>query len=96
MITRRGFIGSILALHSAPAIVRADSLMRVVIPTTQEITLITTSGNQILATDMISREALRIMSTNMKLESVYKGFYQDDAKGGDRLIIRKPALYERR
>ena len=30
MINRRGFIGSILALGAAPAIVRADSLMRIV------------------------------------------------------------------
>lgn len=30
MTTRRSFIGSILALGAAPAIVRADSLMRVV------------------------------------------------------------------
>ena len=30
MVTRRGFIGSILALGVAPAIVRADSLMRIV------------------------------------------------------------------
>lgn len=30
MITRRGFLGSILALGVAPAIVRADSLMRIV------------------------------------------------------------------
>lgn len=29
-LTRRGFLGSILALAAAPAIVRADSLMRVV------------------------------------------------------------------
>ena len=30
ILNRRGFIGSILALGAAPAIVRADSLMRVV------------------------------------------------------------------
>jgi hypothetical protein len=30
MTTRRGFLGSILALGVAPAIVRADSLMRIV------------------------------------------------------------------
>jgi hypothetical protein len=29
-MNRRGFIGSILALGAAPAIVRADSLMRIV------------------------------------------------------------------
>jgi hypothetical protein len=32
-VNRRGFLGSILALGAAPAIVRADSLMRVVPPT---------------------------------------------------------------
>jgi hypothetical protein len=31
-MSRRGFIGSILALGAAPAIVRADSLMRVYVP----------------------------------------------------------------
>jgi len=30
MLNRRGFLGSLLALGAAPAIVRADSLMRVV------------------------------------------------------------------
>lgn len=29
-MNRRGFLGSILALGAAPAIVRADSLMRIV------------------------------------------------------------------
>lgn len=33
-MNRRGFLGSILALAAAPAIVRADSLMRIVAPET--------------------------------------------------------------
>jgi hypothetical protein len=36
-MNRRGFLGSILAAAVAPAIVRADSLMRIVAPTTAEV-----------------------------------------------------------
>lgn len=74
-MNRRGFIGSILAACAAPAIVRADSLMRIIAPETTVATVqwghqvvdeyIVTkiseaSGNKILTLDMIAREAIRI------------------------------------
>ena len=40
MTTRRGFLGSILALGAAPAIVRADSLMRIVPRETRVLTFL--------------------------------------------------------
>lgn len=45
-MNRRGFLGSILALGAAPAIVRADSLMRIVAPGT---TVVGIPGNDLWA-----------------------------------------------
>ena len=66
---RRGFLGSILALAAAPAIVRADSLMRIVPRETTLITgeigtmdrfVIVETGHTMMTIDQITREALRI------------------------------------
>ena len=60
-MNRRGFIGSILALGVAPAIVRADSLMRVVprdlyVAEAPAVAV----GNRLLTIDEITAIALRI------------------------------------
>lgn len=52
-MNRRGFLGSILALGAAPAIVRADSLMRIV-----PLPLIAYYG--LMPIDLIAQEALRM------------------------------------
>ena len=75
-MNRRGFLGSILALGAAPAIVRADSLMRIVprealVIAPAEIRLalsidefseryIEPARNMLMTIDQITREALRI------------------------------------
>lgn len=90
--TRRGFLGSILALGAAPAIVRADSLMRIIVPTTEEVVAIV-GGNRILTIQMITAEALRILHENMQfVQNVNTEFLN----AGDVLTIRRPAIYERR
>jgi len=65
-MNRRGFIGSILAIGAAPAIVRASSLMRVqgiIVPSLDEVVAVNT-GNQLLSIDLITREALRVLNKN--------------------------------
>lgn len=49
-MNRRGFLGGILAAACAPAIVRADSLMRIIPRETR-----------LLSLDEITRDALRLM-----------------------------------
>lgn len=71
-MNRRGFLGSLLAAAVAPAIVRADSLMRIV-PT--ETTILSAleqfvvtsvgSGNTLLTMEEITRQALRIAHEKM-------------------------------
>jgi hypothetical protein len=56
MITRRGFLGSILALGSAPAIVRADSLMRVV---PRDLTLLLSPAERLAMNDLAWAGAIR-------------------------------------
>lgn len=66
-MNRRGFLGAILAAGVAPAIVRVESLMRlpsVIIPTDAEITAVV-SGNRLLTIEMITREALHILESNL-------------------------------
>ena len=67
-MNRRNFLASILALSAAPAIVRAQSLMRIsgiIIPDTETVAAIA-GGNSLLTIDMITREALRILHTKMQ------------------------------
>jgi hypothetical protein len=61
-MNRRGFLGSVLALAVAPAIVRASSLMKLA-PEFEEIEsgLIVPKGNQLLTISQITQEALRVL-----------------------------------
>lgn len=67
-VNRRGFLGSILLAGVAPAIVRADSLMRIVpietlveqVDVTDLVIASRMPGNSLLSIDMITREALKI------------------------------------
>ena len=69
MTTRRGFLGSILALAAAPAIVRASSLMPVRVFDAEWVdtigTGVLTRGNTLLTPAMITREALRILENQL-------------------------------
>lgn len=78
-MNRRGFLGAMLALGAAPAIVRASSLMRLapsmeltdsglIVPRSGLI-----AGNQLLTIEDITNEALRVFSdaaTRFKIASV--------------------------
>lgn len=70
---RRGFLGSILALGAAPAIVRADSLMKLWTPQQalrfhpDAFELTVPEHNGLLTIDMIKRECLRIMEVELDL-----------------------------
>lgn len=56
MTTRRGFLGSILALAAAPAIVRADSLMRVI---PRDLTLLLTPAERLAMNPLAWTGAIR-------------------------------------
>lgn len=64
-MNRRGFLSAILATACAPAIVRAESLMRcsgIVVPTLGDVAAI--NGMHLTAA-MVTREALRILHENL-------------------------------
>ena len=93
---RRGFLHGMLALGAAPAIVRIGSLMPVrsiAIPTTAEV--IAVGGNQLLTIDMITREALRILNSNLSfIITINKPYDLALSKNsGDRIVIRRPIAY---
>ncbi len=91
---RRGFLGSILALGAAPAIVRAESLMRIIVPV-QELyrpTLtLAARGNQLLTIDQITAECLRILNSNLLFVEVLNKQY--DISASDNIRINKPRRY---
>lgn len=60
-MNRRGFLGAMLAACAAPAIVRADSLMRIV----PRDTLIAEFDFSLLTPQIITREALRILQNQL-------------------------------
>lgn len=81
-----------LAACAAPAIVRAQSLMRVrpiEIATLEEV--IEFGGNTLLTPAMISREALRILEKNLRFaEHVNSSWADDFVNAGSTLTIRRP------
>jgi len=97
-MNRRGFIGSILAIGAAPAIVRASSLMRVqgiIVPTLEEVVAVN-SGNSLLTFDLITREALRVMEKNLILGQRVNAQFDSSFKGNSATIrIRRPITYAR-
>lgn len=101
-MTRRGFLSSILALCAAPAIVRADSLMRIV----PRETLIVPSGmammmadqirvRQALTMEMITREVLRIAHEKIAfVDSLNRQFDAGWSTADSGVIrIRRPVAY---
>lgn len=63
-MNRRGFLGSILAACAAPAIVRADSLMRIV---PRETAVIVTPNALEVNWEAYTREVLRVLNNNLYL-----------------------------
>lgn len=90
-MNRRGFLGSILVAAAAPAIVRADSLMRVIprdlviLPSEQRFVTATFEGNQMLTVDQITREALKILEDNLKFMGNINAAYDIH---WDRTVVR--------
>lgn len=87
-MNRRGFLGSILALGAAPAIVRADSLMRIV----PSQLLVETDA--LLSYDRITREALRVAHEKMVF---LRGIEREFGGSVDRkhIRVRLPTPYGR-
>ena len=98
-MNRRSFIGSILALGAAPAIVRASSLMpvRAMKPWELEgweVAYDTVDGPSLLTPSIITRESLSILENNLLFANlVNRRFENYFAKVGTTLTIRKPSLY---
>lgn len=94
-MNRRGFLGSILALCAAPAIVRIGSLMpvrNIVLPTDAEFA--TVVGNPFLTIDEITREALRLMNGNVSfIAAINKQYDAQFSNVGNVLTIRRPRNY---
>lgn len=93
-MNRRGFLGSILALGAAPAIVRADSLMRIV-PMDAAILLpgaVTLTGDRLVSLVEITREALRLCHEKAeylsRLERQYDGSLSKFRQGGTIRVSR--------
>jgi hypothetical protein len=95
--TRRGFLGSILALGVAPAIVRADSLMRIV---PREVEILTSTdgvtwgaGNSLMTIDEITRRSLAVLERNMAqfAHNVNREYNAEDwyYANGKHIIVRR-------
>jgi len=95
-MNRRGFIGSILAIGAAPAIVKASSLMRVqgiIVPTLEEV-LAVNSGRPILEINMITRRALEALEENLVMSRSIESKWADFVKSNT-VVIRRPITYAR-
>lgn len=94
---RRGFLAGMLAACAAPAIVRADSLMRIV-PRELELlvpNVIVGTGNYLLTPEMITKEALAILSKNLEMSAHVSSQYDESFKSlNNTLRIRRPRKFE--
>ena len=98
-MNRRGFIGSILAIGAAPAIVRASSLMRVqgiIVPTLGEVVAVN-AGNSLLTIDQITKVALRVLEKQMRDSGsiLVEGNWVKDPLQSNVIRIRRPLTYAR-
>ncbi len=105
-MNRRSFLGSILLAGAAPAIVRADSLMRVI---PRELGIVTPEydigigaydvevvtgeayGNRLLTISQIANQALEIL--NEQLHFAGKINAQYELFSADRIRVRRPVRY---
>jgi hypothetical protein len=80
-VNRRGFLGSILALGAAPAIVRADSLMRIV---AQETTIyVPDSAPLLLVPDMsFVTHAVRGLHSRVEIDLLVQAILRDSLRYG--------------
>lgn len=99
-LSRRGFLGGLLAVVSAPAIVRVESLMQLPRPEIIRATVIPlpykTLPNNLLTIDMITREAVQLFrNSNEFIKSINKEYEKDLAfsksvQWGSELKFRLP------
>jgi len=88
-MNRRTFMGSILALGAAPAIVRADILMRIVVPTTAEVMKL--GGGNITAAE-ICNMSLRILGGHLTLGDVIYMRNPSAATGRDQFMVTRVGM----
>lgn len=98
-LTRRGLLTGLVAFATAPAIVRAESLMPIKF-VTPEITFALTnpSGNSLLTINLITREAVRLfVNSNAFIKSIDEqydcGFATNQARIGSTLRIKLPNAF---
>lgn len=105
-LSRRGFLGGLLAVVSAPAIVRVESLMglpdhgKLLVPETGLVWLARDEdiprSNNLLTISMITREAVRLFANSnafiQNIDAQYDNeFSMEDGRIGNTLRIRMPA-----
>ena len=64
MLSRRGLIGSLIALTAAPAIVRVESLMKLAPTEIIKPQIIPPNSNSILTINMITKEAIKLFKNS--------------------------------
>ena len=101
-MNRRGFLGGILALGAAPAIVRADSLMRIVprglIVDPYDALMAQRTSNMILTCEEIARQALKVLKRHLIFgESLEREYTESWAppENAATIIIRRPSVYNK-
>src|ERR1700759_3420070 len=98
-LSRRGFISGLLAVVSAPAIVRVESLMalprpEIIVPQVQTAVEYAV-GNNLMTMDMITREAIRLWTNSNFFIKYFDEQYDQEfdcnqARIGKTIRIRLP------
>ena len=91
MTTRRGFLTSCLAMCAAPAIVRADSLMRVVARDAVALCPWEVEGARLIGMDFAVEGSSITIANNVIIDSCRFVFSEGPSQSGAFLIINRPA-----
>ena len=101
-MNRRSFMSAIFALGAAPAIVRADSLMRIIVPSAPLIFHPDSFSLVAPNIEQITREALRLLHENGAFIDAFNNEYavhglnrsiEQWASMGDTVTVRVPRRY---
>ena len=89
-MNRRGFLGSIIAAAAAPAIVRVDSLMRIVPRETGVLVEFDPRGFS-LTVEMMTEEMMRVFSKRLVFADNVNRLWE--AEPGSVIAIQKPPRF---
>lgn len=97
-MNRRGFLKAIFAAGAAPAFVKADSLMKIIVPSQglilPEQEIVQSSDNQLVTLSIVTKEALKMLNQSLVFTNNINAEYEKSLIVGSSTInVKLPRRY---